>query len=464
MHKFKSPNAVKRQTSRRIVMKYQKGRQVIIFVCRFYCDAFSWISEKNKQTINTNRNRRKISFSLIQRTFRSSSSSSSPSPRKIPTPFEDAIDAQLVGHELLFFKQFESKEFTSTLMNDDRQMRFYLNKIAGKSATEQREYRMKTDVRYKSHAQPELHQLDLCYENLNINGNCTGHHCTRSHQLRNPRAFGVCKYFIMGKCSRGNLCVYMHADFPCRYYYLDMQHPSDADNCRFMHGGPLPSRMASFFRTHLKHWACETSARYTVDDLLEWFEQRQQFLMEQQRTQIPPTIETKPTKDEFSLDRLLNDRQIALLAASGFTTATQINRIPIDDLLDEYRLDMDQILEISQNCGEDEDEQPPVHTDEDASIQYTKLMDAFDSRGDIGFIKPQPVADVKPIVAKPTQIPEEAPKPSNVQPKVSSFSIASILGDSIHCDQTSKLNKTCSDSDDADSSGDKLVIIEDLWS
>lgn len=406
------------------------------------------------------------------------------------------INAQLEGNELLFCKQFDSPEFTSTLMNDATRVKNYMQKVRGMSLQEQKDFRNARDIRYL-HSKPaevEHEERQFCPDQLNFHRTCYGKDCGKWHQIRNPRIFGVCKFFIRGACNQGTNCNYMHGDFPCRYFYLDLEHPNDSRKCLFMHGGPLPPRMSSFFINHLKHWTNEsTENRLSMDELVERFERRQEFLRNQHRTGVPSNGAEAGVVGagvvgtgvvgaglvgaglvgagvlgtvDFSLDRVLSARQIALLAANGFTTAIQINRIPIDSLLDEYRLSMDQILQISQNCVGCKDEQP---TDTAASSQSSKPLDV---RGDIDIVSSHQMASLEPNLNKDTQAPIEMPKVTDVQMDqtfLSQCSSVSMITNPLDCDM--KINKVNepkafgdagSDSDDTDSCDTELLINEDF--
>lgn len=52
-------------------------------------------------------------------------------------------------------------------------------------------------------------------------------------------------------CAKRDKCLYLHGDFPCKYYYLGMKN-HDQDNCKFSHGKPLSDQMRTILLKHLE--------------------------------------------------------------------------------------------------------------------------------------------------------------------------------------------------------------------
>lgn len=52
-------------------------------------------------------------------------------------------------------------------------------------------------------------------------------------------------------CAKRDKCLYLHGDFPCKYYYLGMKN-HDQDNCKFSHGKPLSDQMRGILLKHLE--------------------------------------------------------------------------------------------------------------------------------------------------------------------------------------------------------------------
>lgn len=72
-----------------------------------------------------------------------------------------------------------------------------------------------------------------------------GEDCIYSHEVLPPMKFELCKFYQMDCCAKGDKCLYMHSDFPCKFYHTGLPCPA-GDNCKFAHGKAL-SEGNSFF-------------------------------------------------------------------------------------------------------------------------------------------------------------------------------------------------------------------------
>ncbi|XP_061392526.1 protein suppressor of sable [Musca vetustissima] len=66
-----------------------------------------------------------------------------------------------------------------------------------------------------------------------------------------PRKLELCKFYLMECCAKRDKCSYMHADFPCKYYYLGMECTAKED-CKFAHGEPLSEELRNILLKHLE--------------------------------------------------------------------------------------------------------------------------------------------------------------------------------------------------------------------
>lgn len=73
------------------------------------------------------------------------------------------------------------------------------------------------------------------------------------HHGRNngPRKMELCKFYLMDCCAKREKCLYMHSDFPCKYYYLGLK-CKEQDNCLFSHGDPLTEELRVILLKHLE--------------------------------------------------------------------------------------------------------------------------------------------------------------------------------------------------------------------
>uniref|UniRef100_A0A1Q3EZ80 C3H1-type domain-containing protein n=1 Tax=Culex tarsalis TaxID=7177 RepID=A0A1Q3EZ80_CULTA len=73
------------------------------------------------------------------------------------------------------------------------------------------------------------------------------------HHNRNsgPRKMELCKFYLMDCCAKREKCLYMHSDFPCKYYYLGLK-CKEQDACLFSHGDPLTDELRVILLKHLE--------------------------------------------------------------------------------------------------------------------------------------------------------------------------------------------------------------------
>ncbi|XP_058063603.1 protein suppressor of sable [Anopheles bellator] len=66
-----------------------------------------------------------------------------------------------------------------------------------------------------------------------------------------PRKMELCKFYLMDCCAKREKCLYMHKDFPCKYYYLGMK-CKEREKCHFSHGEPLTNDLRIILLKHLE--------------------------------------------------------------------------------------------------------------------------------------------------------------------------------------------------------------------
>lgn len=277
--------------------------------------------------------------------------------------------SQLDPNELLFFTEHlnvcPSDETASTAEEMHREQMYKL-KIGKMSDTERRQSRAKRDIRYL-HIQnnvpmaSESPPADLpCLHH--VGGKCEHKVCIYNHQMRLPRQFGVCRFYLMNACTKGNACTHMHSEFPCKFFYLNMPHPKniDADNCRFTHGDVLNENTKRFFLKQIEFWVKEKTAGDTGDferqmnEMIARFEEQEQKMMSE-RHRKPETgksnksnavdVATCSTVKTFALSEILNEAQIRRLADDNITSMERLRQMSVAEL-ENYRLTIDQIYEI----------------------------------------------------------------------------------------------------------------------
>lgn len=78
--------------------------------------------------------------------------------------------------------------------------------------------------------------------------------------LNGPRKAELCKFYLMECCAKREKCLYMHGDFPCKFYYLGMKN-HNRENCKFSHGKPLTDQLRNVLLKHL-----ETAPKEIIGD------------------------------------------------------------------------------------------------------------------------------------------------------------------------------------------------------
>lgn len=67
------------------------------------------------------------------------------------------------------------------------------------------------------------------------------------------RKMELCKFYLMECCAKRDKCLYMHSDFPCKYYYLGLQcNLKEKNQCKFSHGKPLLDTTRAILLKHLE--------------------------------------------------------------------------------------------------------------------------------------------------------------------------------------------------------------------
>lgn len=156
----------------------------------------------------------------------------------------------------------------------------------------------------------------------------------------------------------------------------------DANNCRFMHGGPLPQRLYKCFmkqiEMHVKDITKEKPEQYddTLSELVDKFESKQAELEREAAGTINESFTSLSSNDDrFTIDSILTGKQMKALTDKNIKTVAQINQLEIDDLL-ELGLSMDQIYKITTNtCMETSAQATDDSLKEDSLNEYSLKED-----------------------------------------------------------------------------------------
>ncbi|KAL1117192.1 hypothetical protein AAG570_004519 [Ranatra chinensis] len=84
-----------------------------------------------------------------------------------------------------------------------------------------------------------------------MQGKCQrGNECPFSHNALPPRKMELCKFYMMDCCVKKDKCLYLHNDFPCKFYHMGMKCYA-GKRCRFSHGKMTPQMKNALFK-HLE--------------------------------------------------------------------------------------------------------------------------------------------------------------------------------------------------------------------
>ncbi|KAJ0176605.1 hypothetical protein K1T71_007784 [Dendrolimus kikuchii] len=125
-----------------------------------------------------------------------------------------------------------------------------------------------------------------------MQGRChMGDDCVYSHDAQPPRKMELCKFYLMDCCAKRDKCLYMHADFPCKYYHTGLP-CIYKDECKFAHGKPLTENLKNILLKHIESAPKEILGdfpRLNREGALKMIQTTQIKLM----NQFPETIESQ---------------------------------------------------------------------------------------------------------------------------------------------------------------------------
>ena len=78
-----------------------------------------------------------------------------------------------------------------------------------------------------------ISEMYLCFlKSISFQGN----DCQYSHDASHPkkRHLEQCNYYLKGNCNRGDDCLFLHHEFPCRFYHMGKE-CYQGPNCKFSH-------------------------------------------------------------------------------------------------------------------------------------------------------------------------------------------------------------------------------------
>lgn len=142
-------------------------------------------------------------------------------------------------------------------------------------------------------------------------GNNSGNNNSNRNSNNNnqPRKAELCKFYLMECCAKGEKCLYMHGDFPCKYYYLGMNKNHIRETCKFSHGKPLTDQMRALLLKHLETAPKEILGdfpRLARDNAINMLNAQHQKLMVKFGMEPDPNTNASSTSSTSKLPSLLD--------------------------------------------------------------------------------------------------------------------------------------------------------------
>ena len=75
--------------------------------------------------------------------------------------------------------------------------------------------------------------------------------CLFSHDIEVPKVWELCKFYVYDRCAKRDKCLYLHKEFPCKYFHLGLDCGQNDANCMFSHS-PLTPKLKSLLIKHVE--------------------------------------------------------------------------------------------------------------------------------------------------------------------------------------------------------------------
>lgn len=266
---------------------------------------------------------------------------------------------ELDEYEMFFYSRAIDREIIQSISVSSRlSMQNY--SPSQRTPAQARQVRQNMDKRYKNKKNSKNEKIEQILCRGHLTDNCHRIDCQQIHQMRLPRRMRVCKFYVGGECKKHGNCVYLHSEFPCKFYYLGYphpKHPTSDKKCRFSHGGPLSKEMKENFLRYLenslrsklmeqKEKNCDEVLHSRMRDIVERINYQQEILLnETQSRQQTEAKSAAVSPSENLLESILSDEQINRLRNDGLKDLAQIKRITKDQWK-KYGISVEQMLRI----------------------------------------------------------------------------------------------------------------------
>ncbi|KAL0277803.1 UNVERIFIED_CONTAM: hypothetical protein PYX00_004962 [Menopon gallinae] len=140
--------------------------------------------------------------------------------------------------------EFEDRDDRKRRRRDKERRNFKSN------AREDREIKKRIQMKRKGKSRKESVNGDMICINF-MKGNCNkGNDCFYSHSVCPPKKMELCKFYLMDCCAKRDKCLYLHDEFPCKFFHTGLKCYS-GKKCKFSHD-PLNSLSKDILLKHLE--------------------------------------------------------------------------------------------------------------------------------------------------------------------------------------------------------------------
>uniref|UniRef100_A0A8D8JWA2 Protein suppressor of sable n=1 Tax=Culex pipiens TaxID=7175 RepID=A0A8D8JWA2_CULPI len=228
----------------------------------------------------------------------------------------------------------------------------------------------------------------------------------------------LCRFYFLDECSRADQCYFMHADFPCKFYYFGYE-CRDGKQCRLRHGKALDDEMKRILWRHVTTAQANLMQRFPCFPsalLRKNFEDRHQELLQMEQEglldedlgaelsesisdtllgEVIKTVAINKMIDEKlgdlgELTGVISAEQIATLAKTGIKTKDQLFQLGASSMM-ELGFDYDTIINIG-NFKESHRKQSMYEEDKELFEEVPSNLDVFSAELDLS--QPVPPLDV----------------------------------------------------------------------
>lgn len=226
----------------------------------------------------------------------------------------------------------------------------------------------------------------------------------------------LCRFYFLDECSRADQCYFMHADFPCKFYYFGYE-CRDGKQCRLRHGKALDDEMKRILWRHVTTAQANLMQRFPCFPsalLRKNFEDRHQELLQMEQEglldedlgaelsesisdtllgEVIKTVAINQMIDEKlgdlgEMTGVISAEQIATLAKTGIKTKDQLFQLGASSMM-ELGFDYDTIINIG-NFKESHRKQSMYEEDKGVVEEVPSNLDVFSAELGLSQSLPEP--------------------------------------------------------------------------